>query len=199
MAGPSLRLLEGLKRRYAEPHRAYHTWEHIEALLRHFRTYEFSLADPAAVLWAIYWHDAVYDPIAKDNEEKSASLLLSEAGNEAAKATLEKASIYIRATRYHQLPEELPADALSDCGLFLDLDLSILAAPSEVFDTYEAAIRREYAFVPEDRFRQGRGTILKDFLRRPRLYFSAAIPETWETLARANLRRSIAMLSGDAT
>ena len=72
-------LLEGLRTRYAEPQRHYHNWLHIEAMLKHFRRWEDEFHRPEPVLWALYWHDAVYDPLAQDNEEQSAQLLEREA------------------------------------------------------------------------------------------------------------------------
>ena len=35
---------------------------------------EFSLHDQDAVRWAILFHDAIYDPMSKENEERSAQL-----------------------------------------------------------------------------------------------------------------------------
>ena len=75
MRAPSPSLIDDLKRRYGEPQRHYHTWEHIEALLGHYQTMVDQLNDPIATLWALYWHDAIYDPQAGDNEDKSADLL----------------------------------------------------------------------------------------------------------------------------
>jgi predicted metal-dependent HD superfamily phosphohydrolase len=62
-------LMEALRQRYYEPQRHYHTWAHVEALLGHYRRWVRSLNRPEPVLWALYWHDAIYDPQRKDNEE----------------------------------------------------------------------------------------------------------------------------------
>ena len=72
----------------------------------------------------------------------------------------------------------------------IDLDLAILAASVADFEAYEAAIRREYAFVPDDMFAAGRSKVLKSFLARHRIYLSPCMAET-EMRARANIARSL--------
>jgi len=194
MLEPGRALISGLKARYAEPQRHYHTWAHIEALLGHFEDIQNQLHDPTAVRWALYWHDAIYDPQASDNEDKSADLLREEASPELAAEQLERADCIIRATKSHQLPAGLGAQDASDLSLFLDIDLSILGASRSVFDRYESQIREEYSFVPTDIYCQARGGILKGFLTRDRLYFSDHYHALWETTARENLQRSVARL-----
>ena len=68
-------VLTDLRGRYAEPQRAYHTWDHITALLGWFDQRASELADPDAVFLAVLFHDAIYDPRRKDNETLSAALL----------------------------------------------------------------------------------------------------------------------------
>lgn len=194
MLEPDAALIDGLKARYAEPQRHYHTWAHITALLGHFEDIRAQLHDPTAVLWALYWHDAIYDPQSSENEDQSADLLRAQAPPELAEEHLERADMIIRATKAHMVPEGLSPEDASDLSLFLDIDLSILAAPETVFDRYETQIREEYAFVPADIYRQARGGILKGFLARKRLYFSDHYYAVWETPARDNLLRSISRL-----
>jgi predicted metal-dependent HD superfamily phosphohydrolase len=92
------------------------------------------------------------------------------------------------------VPEGLPAQDARDLALFLDIDLSILGAPEPVYDQYEQDIRAEYAFVPADAYRAGRGAILKGFLSRPRLYFTDIAHAEWDAAARANLARALRAL-----
>ena len=195
MLVPSAEHLDVLKRRYGEPQRHYHTWDHIEALLGHLDSVSDRLHDPDSVLWALYWHDAIYDPQASDNEDKSADLLNEMAGADLPEPSLSRADRIIRATKQHLVPEGLSGEEQSDLELFLDIDLSILAASSDVFDRYETHIRSEYAFVPEPVYVQARSAILQGFLKRQRLYFSDHFYNQWETRARANLQRSIDQLN----
>jgi len=187
-----------LKARYGEPARHYHSWDHIEALLRHYRRWEVHFHRPEPVLWALYWHDAIYDPQAKDNEEQSAVLLEREAQGHLPADDIAFAATIIRATAAHKVPDGLgPGDA-ADTALFLDLDLSILGAPTHVYDRYETDIRAEYAFVPKAAFRAGRGAILKGFLARERLYLTDFAHAEWDLRARENLKRAIAALEAPA-
>ena len=68
------RPLATLQRRYGGGGRHYHNWDHIRALLAHAASVRDSLADPGAVELAIYFHDAVYNPLSRQNETKSAAL-----------------------------------------------------------------------------------------------------------------------------
>lgn len=187
-------LIEALKLRYTEPGRHYHSWDHIEALQRHYRRWEAHFHRPAPVLWALYWHDAIYDPQAKDNEEQSAVLLERDAQGHLPSEDIAFAATIVRATTAHKVPEGLSPEDAADTALFLDLDLSILGAPTHVYDRYETDIRQEYAFVPEAAFRAGRGAILKSFLARERLYLTDLAHTDWEASARVNLARAIAAL-----
>jgi len=188
-------LLSGLKERYSEPQRHYHTWAHIEALYRHFEGLHDQFVEPELVLWSLYYHDAIYDPQAPDNEEQSADLLKVEAAEILALDQLQFAYDIIIGTKQHELVGEHAKSRLNDMALFLDIDLSILATPSDVFEEYEINVRKEYAFVPEEMFKAGRAQILKTFLNRPRIYYADACFERWEGPARQNLERSIERLS----
>ena len=191
MCAPSPSLIDELKRRYGEPQRHYHTWDHIEASLGHYQTMVDRLNDPIATLWALYWHDAIYNPQAGDNEDKSADLLQDMAPSGLPDASRLRADAIIRATKQHLIPDGLSLADRADMELFLDIDLSILATSDRVFDRYEKQIRHEYAFVPEPIYVQARNGILKGFLNRDRVYFSEVFHEQWEAPARANLIRSI--------
>lgn len=195
MIAPSEDMLSGLKARYGEPQRAYHTWDHIEALLRHFNNAADLLHDPTSVLWALYWHDAIYDPKRPDNELASAELLRAEAADALPETHRDLASIIIEATAKHQLPEDLDDKALSDTAYFLDMDLSILGTQEDVFDAYEGQIQFEYNFVPIAAYKAARANILQGFLNRERLYFTEHYRQRWEAQARGNLARSIERLT----
>lgn len=191
---PASPLIEGLKVRYAEAHRSYHTWSHIKALLTLFHAHSRLFDDPERVLWALYWHDAIYDPTAADNEAQSAELLRVDAKPFLTQEKLGDAALIIEATQRHQVPDGVAPGVKRDLTLFLDMDLSILGQSASVFGAYEIAIRTEYAFVDETAFRLARASVLERFLERDRLYFNDVFSDLWEKTARANLKRSIAAL-----
>lgn len=188
-------LLSDLQERYAEPQRAYHSWRHVSELLAYWDETQADLRRPLAVLAAILFHDAVYEPFAKDNEAKSANLLLAKAANWLSSDDLALAYVCILATTAHELAHDLAGDMQNDMARFLDMDLAILAAPAERFDEYEAEVRREYAAAPDAAFRVGRRQVLERFLARQKLFFSDWGAARFEAAARQNLTRSIAALN----
>ncbi|MEO3430790.1 hypothetical protein AAFN88_18190 [Pelagibius sp. CAU 1746] len=188
-------LMTALRRRYAESQRHYHTWRHIEMLLELFEEVRHRLDDPAAVSAALYYHDAVYDPQRSDNEARSAALLMHEGAGVLPPDSLDFAGRLVEATARHLVPSDLSRSQRADAALFLDMDLSILAAPWPAFAAYEAAIRREYAFVAEAAYRAGRREVLEGFLSREKLYFSACFGPRFEKPARDNLARSLESLA----
>lgn len=187
-------ILSDLRQRYAEPHRAYHDWAHIEALLTLFEATPPHLHEPRTVLYAILFHDAVYEPTRGDNEERSADLLRASAAEQLDDEELERAVRLVLATRKHAVPDDLDPEEQADAAIFLDMDLSILGADEARFDAYEREIRAEYGHVPDDLFVAGRTHILETFAARPRLYLSQWGHDHFEAQARRNIARSLVRL-----
>jgi predicted metal-dependent HD superfamily phosphohydrolase len=182
---------DNLIARWQEPQRHYHTLTHLTAVLDHIDTLAGHAADPDVVRLAAWFHDAVYRPDRSENEERSAQLAeraLPEAGVPAA-GTAEVARL-VRLTAGHD-----PAGDDPDGQVLCDADLAILAAPPSGYAAYTAAVRQEYAFVPDDAFRAGRSEILRQLLALPHLFSTPYGQERWEATARFNLRAELEMLS----
>lgn len=190
-------VMAGLRARYGEPHRAYHTWAHVEALLALADGRRDHIADPKAMTLAILFHDAVYDPRAGDNERRSTVLMHGTLAGILDPATLDRAEALILATETHSLPETTDPTLESDAALFLDMDLAILGAPPAHFADYDAAIRREFSHVPDELYRIGRIAVLNRFLSRDRLYLTDAFHHQLETQARSNLAAAIVRLESE--
>ncbi len=185
----------GLRARYAEPHRAYHTQAHIDAMLAGLQQLGETVAHPAAVELAIWYHDAVYDPAATDNEACSAALLRAELDGLAERALLDQAEALVRATANHALPTGLPTAFEADAALFLDLDMAVLGAEGPAYAAYESGIASEYipihGLLP---FRTGRAYFLRTMLDRPRLFLSEPFHRRCDAAARCNMREALARL-----
>jgi predicted metal-dependent HD superfamily phosphohydrolase len=150
--------------------------------------------DSSAVQLAIWFHDAVYDPRAKDNEAKSAELaatLLHPLGVPA--GTIDRVANLVKATA-HLASAEAPAER--DAAVLLDADLAILGAAEERYRRYAADIRKEYGFVSDADYRKGRAAVLKLFLGRPRIFHTPVMFEEGEARARANLAAELKELGG---
>ncbi len=188
--------LSRLRARYAEPHRAYHAQAHVDALLAGLRALGGAVSGPDAVELAIWYHDAVYDPAAADNEARSADLLRGEMAGLADPDLLRRAELMVRFTADHVLPPGLPPALAEDAALFLDLDMAVLGSDAAAFDAYERGIAAEYLPVrgPE-RFRAGRADFLRATLARPRLFHTERFHRLHDAAARENLRRALAALS----
>jgi predicted metal-dependent HD superfamily phosphohydrolase len=179
-----------LASRYSEPSRHYHNLDHLAEVLGIIDGLTDEAADVGAVRWAAWLHDAVYNSQAKDNEERSAVL---------AEETLRHFGLpqplVVNVGRLILLTKTHAADADDRDGhVLLDADLAILGAGGARYDEYAGAIRREYAWVEEAAYRQGRGQVLEGFLRRPRIYLTDALFASHEGPARHNLRRELAAL-----
>lgn len=192
--GPALvRAGEELLARWREPQRRYHTVRHLTAVLDVVDAYA-ELADrPDLVRLAAWCHDAVYDPRAagEANERDSAALagtLLTALGLPAAAVAEVRRLVLLTAGHATTAGDR-------DGALLCDADLAILAAPRQEYDAYAAAIRAEYAHVPEPDFRAGRARVLTALLALPALYRLPPLAARWTDPARANLTRELATLT----
>jgi predicted metal-dependent HD superfamily phosphohydrolase len=77
-----------------------------------------------------------------------------------------------------------------------DADLATLALPLEKYQDNTAAIRLEYAHVPEEAFRASRARVIDALLAAPALYRTQVGRDRWEQRARANLIDELASLAG---
>ena len=174
---------------YSEPHRAYHNLAHVLDCLEQFAPARHLAHDGISVEMAIWYHDAIYDPRAKDNEEHSADLAASVADELGLSASFkETVNALILATKKHD------ASLARDAAVLVDVDLSILGRAPQRFDEYEHQIRQEYDWVPADVFAAGRSAVLETFLARPVIYNTELFRIKYEHQARENLKRSIQRL-----
>jgi predicted metal-dependent HD superfamily phosphohydrolase len=181
---------------YSEPHRHYHTLEHLAEMFRVVGRLSGSCADPRAVQLAVWFHDAVYDPRADDNEERSAELVAEWLGPLGLPAELlARVAALVRATAHLTDPAGSPDQ---DTQVLLDADLAILGASEGRYRRYAADIRKEYAFVPEAIYRAGRAAVLKQFLARPNLYYHPLMVAEGEATARRNLQSEVEALQGSS-
>ncbi|TPJ48406.1 hypothetical protein [Mesorhizobium sp. B2-7-1] len=181
---------------YQAADRHYHSLAHIEAMLALASEYRRLLDDPQAVEAAIWFHDAIYDSRAKDNEAKSAELAEKSLAGRVDPHRLARIAALINATATHQLPPFRDAHALNDAALLLDMDLAILGAEPAAFDAYEKAVRLEYGWVEEPMWRAGRSAVLQNFLARQHIFYTTEFRDRFEARARENLNRSLQALQG---
>jgi predicted metal-dependent HD superfamily phosphohydrolase len=187
---PALRrLYADVRGRYSEPHRHYHTDQHLAECFGNVQAIIALAEHPAEVKVGLWFHDVIYDTRRHDNEQRSADRARTAAqelgvGAEAAQRIYD----LIMFTRHAAAPVGIDAEVL------VDADLSILGAHPARFQEYEAQVRSEYAWVPDEMFRSRRAEILKEFMARPHVFCTADFRERYEAQARRNLQQSLATL-----
>ena len=188
-------LFDELWARYdGEPQRRYHDGRHLVAVVERVLSIADAVGAPDVVrdaaLLGAWFHDAVYDPraAAGANERASADLARLALGERGAPAGLvDRVSALAEATAAHGEPDGL------DAALLFDADLAVLASDVAAYDAYAAAVREEYAFVPDEAFRRGRSAVLASLLDGP--LFSTRPMRAVERVARDNLERELARLA----
>lgn len=181
--------LDALLERWSEPHRAYHSVTHLDAALTNLDEFEVDDTDRDIVEWALWFHDAIYDATATDNEERSARLAEQQIDDHLPEDMVAEVARLVRLTAGHLVA---PGDRLG--GIMIDVDLSILGAPADAYDKYTQGVRREYSHRSDDDFRDGRSTFLAGMLDREQIFNTQRGVELWEIRTRTNLVRELAVL-----
>ncbi len=180
------REFERLGAAYGEPHRVYHTAQHINECLDLLDDLE-GIVRPqklSALAMALWYHDMVYHPTANNNEQQSAAeAVIFLRANNVDIVQIEAITALIMTTRHFVEPGEMPTLA----QWMVDIDLGILGAAADRFLQYERQIRQEYSWLAADVYCGKRRQVLTEFLQRPRLYHSTLFYDRFEKLARKNL------------
>ncbi|MES3000076.1 MAG: N-methyl-D-aspartate receptor NMDAR2C subunit [Pseudomonadota bacterium] len=181
---------EGLYRRlytcWSEPHRRYHSTQHLHECMQNFDAVRGLAIEPGEVALGLWFHDAFYDAQRSDNETRSADWAAQSVRQSGLDEDVAgRVHALVMATLHTAAPEG------PDAQLLVDIDLSILGAEAARFDESNRQIREEYAHVPEEQFRIGRRRVLTGFLGRPRLYSTEHFHSQLETRARSNLQRAL--------
>ncbi|MEZ5302164.1 MAG: putative molybdenum carrier protein [Verrucomicrobiales bacterium] len=181
-------VFEDLCARHCEPPRRYHGPLHLAEC---FAQWAQNGADPD-LGWALWFHDAIYDPQRGDNEAASAAL--AEAALAATLPQTAAIAALIRATDHRSTPDPALAEK---AALLCEIDLAILGAEPERYREYAAQIRAEYAHVPEPAFREGRAQILRAFAARLPIFRRLKSAERLNARAAENLRWELECLGGE--
>ena len=178
--------------------RYYHTIQHVNEMLGIFMGNTLHM-DPraafpcdSAILWAIIFHDYVYDPLSKTNEEDSVEAWELFANRYEFFAPMkEEVSKLIMFTKTHEAPKD------EYWGEFMvDLDMAILGSSTARFNEYERQIRNEYAMVDDETYKKGRLDFVQKILARNTIYLTKMFQNTHEKQARINLNKLLEVLNG---
>jgi len=183
--------LDQIKERYSEPHRFYHTWNHIEYMFKTAEKEGVEITEPLEHL--IYCHDVIYIPGNSDNEKLSgavASDYYTEVCNEYEETQFPFAFVSFdwEPITYYPLIINMTKNHIVDFGTestegmiwnwldvaqnLIDLDLAILGDTWEVYQEYASNVRKEYAHVTDEQWKAGRGKWLSDMIGRKSIYYT---------------------------
>ncbi|WP_375436784.1 hypothetical protein [uncultured Hymenobacter sp.] len=174
---------------YSASGRHYHTLRHVQVLLDAVQADAATLHDVEVVQLAVWFHDAVYNPLRDDNETRSAELASAFlAETVLAQSRQQRVVLLIERTKDHT---QAQPDDDTDLQLFLDADLGILGAPEIEYWQYAQQVRQEYGLVPDFLYQRGRRRVLEKLLTMPALYRTAVYRTRLDAAARQNLQAEL--------
>jgi predicted metal-dependent HD superfamily phosphohydrolase len=177
-----------LESAYSKKSRHYHNLTHINDMISCYESYLSDLEFPNEVLYAIFYHDYIYNSRKKDNELKSAEYAVKILPKD---STLNSKTIYdmICATKDHKF------DGIEDVKWLIDFDLKILSRDWEEYKIYFEQIRKEYSIYPDFLYIPGRIKALNHFLENDSIFLTEEFRNLYEAKARKNIRMEIDFLS----
>lgn len=182
-------IFQDLIARYSEPHRKYHTMQHLDECFDKLQEIRAAAVHPNEIELALWFHDAIYDVKRQDNEERSADWARSTALAAGLSISIaERVHALVMATQHDAMPNHV------DEQILVDVDLSILGAKPDRFDEYERQVREEYHWIPDLLFEAKRRRVLTQFLERSKIFSTEQFLNSYEAQARTNLERSIKKL-----
>ena len=183
---------------YSEPHRHFHTFGHVSRMLINAEHYKgvLSESDYQTLILAILYHDYVYVPSSKTNEQDSVDEFMDQLlnhkidydtslikQNELAGRVL----VMILDTVKHEPTFELSK-------YLIDLDLWGLAFTDE-YEINSKLIEREYIDYSRDIYVKGRINWINEMLDKDQIYYTSVTKNLeFEEQARTNLKNELHQL-----
>ncbi|WPF81315.1 DUF4031 domain-containing protein [Sanguibacter sp. 4.1] len=207
--------------RWYEAHRTYHGPAHLTHVLDSLVVLDPDRTAPRAVALALWFHDAVHDGRAGDDEAASAALAgetlgaldatSSAVGTEEAQSPevatqVERTATRVERTEVAEVQRLVlltthhdPAPGDHAGALVCDADLAILGSAPDRYTRYTEQVRREYAHVPDELFAPARAEVLERLLDAGPFFRTPVGAERWEAAARRNVSDEILRLRGHGT
>ena len=175
---------------YNEPHRHYHTMNHVYSCLNLLDGLPVTGETKDKLEFAIWFHDVIYDSASQTNEIESATLAFNWLEHSdvsyalEVKRMIELSADYVNA----QLTNETEK-------IFHDLDLAILGSSKVTYQEYVTNIRREYEHMSDDEFAAGRSSFLTKMIEKQKIFQTDAFHDLFEETARENMRDELEQLT----
>lgn len=174
--------------RWNEPHRHYHSANHLLAVLEALdQLTDRSIPRPVAL--AAWFHDAVYRGTSTD-EEESAVLAQLRLEGVVSPGEADEVSRLVRLTATHS-----PSTTDGAGHLLCDADLAVLGGAPDAYFRYVAGVRQDYAHVSESDFAKGRAGVVRRLIALDPLFHTRRGRELWADQAWLNLTQELAQLN----
>lgn len=178
-------LWKQVEEKYTNSNRYYHNLSHLNNFLVELIPLKSKFQNWEVIVLAIVYHDIVYNPLKKNNEEKSADLAVKELTKiDLAHDLIKHCSNLIIATKKHESSHQ-------EIKLFTDADLAILGKNADQYRDYTKQIRKEYSIYPDFLYYPGRKKVLMHFLNKKRIYLSNYFYDQYEIVAKDNLEKEL--------
>ncbi len=183
-------LWDAITKKHGAKNRYYHNLSHLEHLYHSLVEVKIHIRDWDILLFALFYHDYIYNVLKQDNEEQSAKKVIEILHS----LNIEKNRIthceeIILATKGHNISKN------SDVNYFTDADLSILGSDWKNYTTYFSNVRKEYKYYPDFLYNKGRIKVLQHFIKMPRIFKTDYFYNQFESRAKDNLQQEINLLS----
>ena len=173
---------------YADCRRHYHNLHHLEQLATGLFQVKSFIGNWNAIVFAIAYHDFVYQASRHNNEEESMQRAVTRLSAFVDAPTMEQCKVLILATKKHEAASD------GDVNYFTDGDLSILGAEPREYDNYASNIRKEYSLYPDLIYKPGRKKVIRHFLDMKRIFKTDWFCNRYEEAARRNLENELKLL-----
>lgn len=182
-------LWQEIEANYSKRNRHYHTLDHLEHMLNQFNAIKTEISEWDATLFALYYHDIIYNPLKSDNESKSADLAVKRMHElDVPIAIIEQTKTQILATKSHEISSD------NDVNFFTDIDLSVLGQTWPIYAEYARNVRKEYAIYPDLIYNAGRKKVLNHFLAMDRIFKTEKLNSKFELQAKRNIEKELRAL-----
>ncbi len=179
----STELFDALICHYRGPDRHYHDVGHIVTCLNAYDRAAIVLGTDDAVEMALWFHDAILIPGARDNEACSVAWFEELSLGQLPEPFIAQVSNLIMATRHRDPPESPQAQFV------VDVDLWGLGQSWEEFFADTRALRRERAELTDTDFARDQRGFLESLVDRPNIYLTSHFQHLFEHVARDNIHR----------
>ncbi|MBT95408.1 MAG: hypothetical protein CL431_05515 [Acidimicrobiaceae bacterium] len=174
---------------YEESHRHYHTIDHVYACLNLLDGLPLSGQSKDMLEYAIWFHDAIYEPQSRDSEEKSALLAHDWLDKHGVIYAGEVKKIIELTADYNQWRPTQETEQF-----FHDLDLAVLGSVHDIYQEYAEDIRKEYWHLNDDDYTSGRVSFLENIMEKENIYQTEAFHSMFELSARENIHTELTEL-----